>query len=346
LKDLRREDSAPPGTSPSYGSARNLTQLIHLLHISPLGIGLEELLERLGITERTWLRYLHMLGDTLLDEEGEPLVEVVRYTGGRRVRFRRKPVVIQGQAYQLMSLFMAMELMSYLEGTVFHRGALEVLEHFGRSVSRSHGLQTNLMMKDFQRKFLHVSDAPKSYGQQAAILERLVEALILQRWISLEYRAPNKPAKVHRLAPLSLLLFRRGLYLLGRRHLAEGEATFAVERIREVSLEKEGFSYPADYEPRSRFQEQFGLIGGQSPQLVRLCFDPQLEELVRARLWHPSQEFSTTPAGLEMRLKVGISEELIAFLLSFGPQLKVLEPKELKHEVIERLRRALAEYES
>ncbi|MCB1052566.1 MAG: WYL domain-containing protein [Acidobacteria bacterium] len=334
----------PPSSPPSYSSAKNLMTIVHLLHASPLGLSVDEIESRLSISHRTFLRYLAILEETLFDDEGQPLVEQFRYSGGSRIRFRRKPVGIQGQAYQLMSLFMAMELMGYLEGTVFHQGATEVIQHFSKVVQHSHSHQSALLMKDFQKKFVHVSDAPKEYKSQGPILERLVEALVLQRWVQVEYQALNKPAKSHRLAPLSLLLFRRGLYLIGRSDLNKPEITLAVERIQALSMDKQGFAYPEDYEPRSRFEHQFGLMGGDHLEQVTLRFDAGLKPLLASRLWHPSQRFEEVEQGLLMHLEVFLTEELIAFILGFGPQLVVLKPIDLRQTIHDRLQSALNHY--
>src|SRR5690606_14366295 len=113
---------------------------------------------------------------------------------------------------------------------------------------------------DFHKKFFHWTEAPKDYTSHNSIIEKLVKALVLQRKITLIYQGPGRPEKSHTVAPLSLLMYKRALYLIGRKDADPEDGgkprdlTFAVERVREVGVSSEGFSYPSEYEPERRFQ--------------------------------------------------------------------------------------------
>jgi len=60
----------PPGSKPTYGSAIRVAQIIHWLHGSPIGISTAELVNRLGISERTLARYLQTLRESFFDDSG------------------------------------------------------------------------------------------------------------------------------------------------------------------------------------------------------------------------------------------------------------------------------------
>ena len=83
----------------------------------------------------------------------------------------------------------------------------------------------------------------------------------------------------------------------------------------------------------------FGIIGGQITD-IRLAFTRQIAPYVRERIWHRSQRVEPQGDGsIELTMRVGISPELEAWLLGFGPNMRVLEPERLR----ERIRRLHAE---
>ena len=116
--------------------------------------------------------------------------------------------------------------------------------------------------------------------------------------------------------------------------------TYAVDRFRAFSRARgEAFAYPEDYDPQSLVADCFGIIGGQITD-IRLAFTRQIAPYVRERIWHRSQRVEPQGDGsIELTMRVGISPELEAWLLGFGPNMRVLEPERLR----ERIRRLHAE---
>jgi len=63
------------------------------------------------------------------------------------------------------------------------------------------------------------------------------------------------------------------------------------------------------------------------------------------QFWHESQKFSKRPDGsLEMTFRVGGLDEIKRWVLSFGPECKVLEPERLEEMVRKDLSRNLSQY--
>lgn len=336
----------PPSGKPSYGSATRVAQIIHWLHHAPIGISLNELKERLQVSDRTLARYIQTLKECFFDEDGESVIEVARTAGGGRLRFKRRGVNMEGNAYELMGLYMALDLMAFLEGTFLMDGAQEALDRLQERLRREHH-QTAVVLKDFHKKFFHWTEAPKDYSQMNDLLNDLVKALVLQRQIEMTYATPGKEAKTRTMQPLSLLMYKRALYLVARLKGSDGvirDITFAVERIKSVKILEDSFSYPHDYNPEGRFQHSFGLVSNQEPVEVRLHFHQTVAPNVGSRRWHPSQEITETEDGLEMVLNVNPSQEFIAWLLGYGHFVRVLEPESLVQTMRHRLQQALEQY--
>lgn len=343
----------PPSGKPNYGSAIRMAQITHWLHQHPFGLLLTELRQRLGISDRTLARYVQTLRDTFFDEHGAPAVEVARSGGQGRLRFTRKRVNMEGTAYELMSLYMALDLMAFLDGTFFHEGTQDVLDRLQKNLLRDHGNETALILKDFHKKFFHWTEAPKDYSAHNEILTSLVRALVLQKYVEMEYQSPGKAAKIHLIAPLSLLMYKRALYVVGRKKREstkperERELTFAVERIHSVKLLTDSFFYPQDYKPEHRFRNSFGLVHETSPEPVCLWFHPRVAQNVSSRRWHPSQKTTQLESGgVELAFMLEIGVELLGWIMSYGPFVRVLQPSSLREQVAGQLREALHHYES
>ncbi len=342
----------PPSSKPTYGAAMRVAQIINWLHEHPIGISTKDLAQRLSISERTLSRYLKEIRENFLDHDGESTVEIVRQGGGSRLRFRRRDVNMQGSAYELMSLYMALDFITFLDGTFIHEGALDVFEKIQTAIYKAQGHQVSLVMKDFKKKFFHFTEAPKDYSNHNTVLEQLVKALVSQKKIRIAYQSPRTDPKQHELAPLSMLMYKRALYLVGRRDIdpnrpdRKRDLTFAVERIASVTLLEEAFPYPEDYDPGQRFQSSFGLISDNEPCRIVLQFTKLVAPNVAGRRWHHSQKTQTKRDGsLHMTLFLQPTVELRSWLMSYGPHVKVLEPQSLIDTLRADLQAGFAQYD-
>ena len=65
--------------------------------------------------------------------------------------------------------------------------------------------------------------------------------------------------------------------------------------------------------------------------LVRVRFDPEVADRVRERIWHESQEMTDLAEGrLELTMRLGALAEVESWILGWGRQAEVIEPKELR----------------
>ena len=75
---------------------------------------------------------------------------------------------------------------------------------------------------------------------------------------------------------------------------------------------------------------------------IRIRFDKFAAQLVRERVWHPSQQIQELTGGeIEFRVTLSSLHEIEPWVLSWGEHALVLAPKELITELKVRLRRAL-----
>jgi predicted DNA-binding transcriptional regulator YafY len=125
----------------------------------------------------------------------------------------------------------------------------------------------------------------------------------------------------------------RATYAIGHDHLSGELRIFKIERIRFVELTDQRFAIPDDFEVE-RFLHGRWTIGFGDEIEVVLRFSPSVAARVRETLWHPSQSLAPEPdGGLTMHLRVAGSLEITPWILSWGHQVEVLGPPDLRRAI-------------
>ena len=180
---------------------------------------------------------------------------------------------------------------------------------------------------------------PEVWAQLAGCVER-------REAIRATYQTFERRVSEYELHPYHLLAYHGNWYLLAQNVEKERVATFALSRFRRVEGIGGRFTRPTDFSPEAYARQAFGIVGGEQPITVRLLFDPKLAVYITERQWHPSREFRTRRNGrVEMRLETTGRKELVRWVLSWMPDVKVLAPKRLRDRLAEKLRDGLRSQE-
>ncbi len=316
----------PPHALPDdkLNKSQKFVRILEALQ-DPGGVAAPTLQERFSLDDRTLRRYLSDLRDL-----GLPL-----HTEGRGherrlwldASYRRQRV--QVSLLEMISLRFGRAAFRFLEGTGFAQDmddALEALSTLGGD-----GLDR---ATDLDRKFIAVPEHPKDHTRDADHIDELISALVYQNPILAHYAKVGGRTRRYSLEPLTLAIYKQGLYLFARDREAERVKTYAVDRFRSIQRRRgEHFDYPDDYRPDALFAEAFGIIGGPVEEVV-LHFNRRASPYIAERHWHHSQQLQTLPdAGVELRMTVGLGHELKSWVLGFGPDVRVVGPPALRDEI-------------
>lgn len=108
----------------------------------------------------------------------------------------------------------------------------------------------------------------------------------------------------------------------------------AVERIQELKLTDDTFEPPDSVSVDQRMNQSFG-VTHEEPMDVAVRFTPEQALYIRERIWHPTQEIEELDnGGLILRFRAGGFYEIKSWVLSYGAQAEVLEPYELRSEIL------------
>jgi predicted DNA-binding transcriptional regulator YafY len=327
----------PGKPAKKYSQAARVHDVIRLIEARH-GITLEELAEETQVNRRTIHRDLNAIFDA-----GYPLVS--EWLGTRKVyrfltRFKDVPP-INFTLQELLTLYFLRSQLDMLRGTPFQ----EDLEAIFRKVNSVLPPRYAAHLERISRVSLPLLQGRRDYRRAAKLLTELRSALLFQNRVTLSYRSPTKQrASRYLVDPYTLLFYKGGLYLLGYAHNRRALRTFAVERITAAQVEKERFEMPADYSPEEQLKEAFGIVR-EEPLAVAARFSPAVAHAVADRLWHPSQEIRREEDGsIVLSFVAGGKMEIIAWLLSYGNQVEVLGPAELRTEVARQVRELAACY--
>jgi predicted DNA-binding transcriptional regulator YafY len=182
--------------------------------------------------------------------------------------------------------------------------------------------------------------------RQTQYIARALEATLHHRQANLTYHSKSSDrTKTYLVHPYRLAYAQGAMYLLAYVPEYNEVRTFAVDRIKDVSLLEERFT-PIEELPDTAFPHSLGVHSGP-PEHVEIAFEPAVADYIRAREWHPSQQLRDAGSGgVLMTLDVCLDHALRSWILSFGPFARVLAPTGLAREIAEQFAEATARYAS
>lgn len=183
----------------------------------------------------------------------------------------------------------------------------------------------------------------KDFAPYAETVDRLTDAAIRQLQVRLRYYSLTDGKTKERVVEPYYVYFDPDgatLKLIGYDHLRCTVIPFSIDHIRTLCITDQRFTRPADFDLRSYLVEHcFNGIHGASVT-VRLRAYGTTARIFAERKFHPSQQTieSTSCASdrgetttIEMRVAGG--RGLVRFILSWTPDVEVLEPPVLREEV-------------
>jgi len=314
-------------------------KVLHALESSRHGASIDGLADDLSVTTRTIRRDL-----AALQEAGFPLYDERDDDG--RVRWRIDGVVLKGletgfTLAEMCALYLSRNLLEAVAGTPFQRDLTNAFARLEKMLSPR--------MRQFLDRLpsvLVAKPGPRAAGSESSadVVGRLLEGMLHFRVATMRYHSVSSArVKDYLIHPYRLVFAQGGLYLLGYVPEYKDIRTFAVDRIKVVSLEKQTFT-PKERIGSEVFANSLGVNTGE-PARVDIEFEPRVAPFVRARVWHPSQQVRDAANGrIVLSLDVCHDWALRNWILGWGPFARVVSPAALAAEIHADLNAAAARY--
>jgi predicted DNA-binding transcriptional regulator YafY len=317
-----------------YSQAARLHNVIRILE-SRYGASIEELAEECAVTRRTIYRDLQEVAAA-----GFPLLKEAAADGGAIYRFLtgfRKIPPITFSLPELMTLYLCRGQLGFLRGTPFEDDLQAIFERIRSSLPPRSVAHLERLAEAVTPRFQGVRD----YRDKREILQRLREALLLQKSCSMRYAPPQRPVQDYFFDPYTLLFFKNSLYLGGYAHNRRGLRLFLVDRILELEVTGQRFNVPDDFTVEQLTGDAFGLVNEGSME-VQVRFAAEIAHLIRERSWHPGQALQEEEGGdVLLTFTASGEKEILAWLYSYLPHVEVLAPTTLRRAFYQGLRSCL-----
>jgi predicted DNA-binding transcriptional regulator YafY len=281
-----------------------------------------ELAQRLEVSERTILRDMEALSGA-----GVPVVAGRGAGGGWSLLEGYQTRLTGLSAAEIQSLFLARppRLMADLG---LKREAEAALLKLHASLPANARPQA-----DFARqRILMDTRGWRDPAESVTCLPVLLETLWRERQVRFVYsRALCDDPSERTVDPLGLVAKGSVWYLVAN---AMGEArTYRVSRIREPLILEQPSSRPAEFDLAAYWERSATEFRDKLPRYyATFLANPAILRWVRYRGWRLEEEV-TQADGVRLRLRFDAEEEALQFALSFGGDIEVIEPRELRAEV-------------
>lgn len=170
--------------------------------------------------------------------------------------------------------------------------------------------------------------------------ETLKSVILGRKVIQFEYYNANMERTVRAVEPLQLSFIDKTWYLKGYCRMKQGIRLFKLSRIKEIRVKEEHFERQLPVET----QKQMSVDLNRKTTVIKLWIDAS--QAYRAYDEFEEQQITLNKDGsFQVEISYPLDEWVYGYLLSYGPYLRVLEPAEVRDELIRRLKRSLELYD-
>ena len=172
------------------------------------------------------------------------------------------------------------------------------------------------------------------YSPHNETIEILIESIIEKKICEVTYIKPGVDStKTYRIEPVKMVNYNGALYTIVFIQKHHAYIMLAVQRIESIQLLGGPQGQNHHFDENEFWQGKFGLFPGEQTEVV-LKFSPAIRHHIEGRQWHASQVMECQENGdLLLTLTVGLSPELISWILGWHEQVKVVKPLQLKKQI-------------
>ncbi|GAB2765787.1 helix-turn-helix transcriptional regulator [Salinimicrobium soli] len=146
--------------------------------------------------------------------------------------------------------------------------------------------------------------------------------------------------------PVAIKEAQNRWYLLAEDSTDTVVKSFGLDRISELEISTQKFS-PVEYDAEKEYRHSFGVINGVDtpPEKIVLSFTPKEGKYINSLPLHKSQT-EVLKNNKEWRFAYFLrpTHDFIMEVLSYGVDVKVVEPESFKNTVLKHLREAIEQY--
>ncbi|MES2587546.1 MAG: WYL domain-containing protein [Bacteroidota bacterium] len=233
-----------------------------------------------------------------------------------------------------------LEAIKFAANTLIQFKDVEMFKQFGFAIDKIFdrvNISSNPQEKDIA-DLVQFEVAISVQGNE--FLSPLLTAIRQKKIVQFDYESfQTGKKKSRRVVPLLLKEYRNRWYAITFDCMKDSLATYALERMENLEETSEFFNQKIDFDAEKFFKNAIGITANDSkPDKIVFKAENIAAKYIISQPFHKSQELVKEGKNkTTFSLEVIISEELIRSILSFGGEIEVVEPLELRNALIKRL---------
>jgi predicted DNA-binding transcriptional regulator YafY len=233
---------------------------------------------------------------------------------------------------ELLVLYLAISRGNILGKTEFNRylGSLQKKLHAFLPT----GAQPDTFYKKLDDVFIPVYQGTKNYRGREEMIEDLITGAAEHRTCTGVYHSFSSDS-VHPITfnPLKLFEWNSGMYLFATLLPDNEIRTIAVDRLTDLTLSDDTFTYPEDFDAEAKLDEAF-TVTCDDPVDVQVWFSNREAPYIRERQWATEQSIEENDDGsIILSMHTSGAGDVKRWVMSYGKEARLLEPEYLVKEI-------------
>ena len=252
--------------------------------------------------------------------------------------FKSIPVALSSD--EVLAAILLSQFSDYFQGTQIGEDIATVFDKIEQLVPPG-SVAISSAFRDISDTFLFHEPGRMNLKPRGGVLRDLFRAILKRRVCTVKYSRSGKTFEIH---PYSLLFHAGSLYAVVYQPKHEHWIHLALPRIEEIHSTDDVFERDPNFVLKDFMRDKFG-IWSETPQIVKIRFEKTVAPSIAERIWHPSQKLAFEEGGdVLLTMTVGLSSELLAWVLRWERYAEVLEPIEFRQKAREALEKTLSRY--
>ncbi len=226
---------------------------------------------------------------------------------------------------ELFALLVAEKALQQYRGTSFEKPLVSAFKKMAAALPDT----VSIHLADWDQAISFRTSAMPILDLEA--FDALARAAARREQLEIVYRKPGAAAGETRVIdPYQIANINGEWFLFAFDHLRKDLRTFAPSRIQAVTRTGKTFTRPKRFSIDHRLRDSFGVLSGKETHNVKIQFNAFAAEFIREKRWHASQVIKPLPnGGVEISLKLSSLIEVQRWVLGWGGNAVVVEPREL-----------------
>jgi len=240
--------------------------------------------------------------------------------------------------------FFSLELISKLfdqyKGTPLYESLEDVLEKLSQYLPSS--ISINQHWFDHSFSFFQTPHSKLNPEIWVTVFKGIKNKKLIRIW----YQSPTKGEVLSNRIEIYHIICNKGeWYLIAYSRNSKSIRIYAMSRIKRAELQKEKYIIPDDFDIKKYMGNNFGIFSKDGEYKVELNFSKEVAHLIKERSWNQEWViYENDDGSLKLNLKAGHLLEIKRWVMSWGDEVEVIGPDELRDAIKENIKKLNDKY--